>query len=671
MKSVQHIVSLILLLIGTHAISQELGCEKIVDYQMDVRLDAENKTVTGTEVLTWKNTSNVPVTELQFHAYLNAFKNNHSTFFLEALQGMARWHRKIAGRAKEDWGFIDVKSMKTVGAQSGEHDLLPSLQYIQPDNDNKDDQTVFKVTLPKPVSPAAKVTLKIDFMAKLPKDVPRTGYRGNYFLVAQWFPKIGVIESDGTWNCHQFHTSSEFFADYGTYSITLTVPDGFIVGATGVMRDSTTNNDGTVSYTYKADCVHDFAWTAYPDYVVMTREFEHDELPNVTMRLLLQPEHKQHAEAFFDATANTLKYYGLWYGAYPYSNITIVDAAWCSRTGGMEYPTFFTTSAHWLEANGTLELHDLTIHECGHQWWYGLVGTNEFEHAWMDEGFNSYSEVRCLEAAYGTSAFQKVYLERDGFGIPVAFRNVEIQQRTRDLTEYRPFATVDKMSEKVWELSSGDSYWSNAYLKPALMLWTLEGYLGEEVMGQIMKTYGTRYRFAHPTPQQFIDIVNEIAPENMDWFFDQMLHGSGHLDYCIEKVVSRKVSAKQGFFDRDGEKQYLGSEESADDTKIYESEIVVRRLGEIHIPVEILITFEDGEEFHEKWDGVECWKKFRYTRSAPVMVASVDPERKLILDINYTNNSMYREGSSFAAFKWTTKWFYWLQHLLEVMAFFS
>jgi len=158
----------------------------------------------------------------------------------------------------------------------------------------------------------------------------------------------------------------------------------------------------------------------------------------------------------------------------------------------------------------------------------------------------------------------------------------------------------------------------------------------------------------------------------MDWFFDQVLHGCGHLDYCVEKVASREVKAKEGFFNGDGELHYIvPKEEAEDEAKMYESEIIVRRFGQVHIPVQIQITFEDGEKFLEEWDGVSRWKKFRYNRSAPVMIATVDPDRKLILDTNYTNNSMYREASSFAAFKWTSRWLYWLQHLMEVMAFFS
>jgi len=220
MKIIRIVLVVIIAFFVTIAFSQDLGCEKIVDYQIDVRLDPEKKTVTGTEVLAWENTSNIPVTELQFHAYLNAFKNNRSTFFLESLRDMARHPRKVEGRDQVDWGYLDVVSMAIIADdQSDGDDLMPSFRFIQPDDDNKDDQTVFTVTLPKPVLPGEIVKLKIDFVAKLPKDVPRTGFHGDYFMVAQWFPKIGVLQSDGTWNCHQFHTSSEFYADYGTYVV--------------------------------------------------------------------------------------------------------------------------------------------------------------------------------------------------------------------------------------------------------------------------------------------------------------------------------------------------------------------------------------------------------------------------------------------------------------------
>src|SRR5690606_33101693 len=143
------------------------------------------------------------------------------------------------------------------------------------------------------------------------------------------------------WNTRQFFANTEFFADFGRYDVRLTVPRGWTVGATG-QEVSRADTDGGTIHTYAQDRVHDFAWTTSPAFVESVRVFQHDTLPDVRMRLLLQPEHAGQEDRHFAATAAALARYGEWYGPYPYPQIAIVDPAWQSGSGGMEYPTLFT-----------------------------------------------------------------------------------------------------------------------------------------------------------------------------------------------------------------------------------------------------------------------------------------------------------------------------------------
>src|SRR5262249_39127160 len=160
----------------------------------------------------------------------------------------------------------------------------------------------------------------------------------------------------------------------------------------GVRRSLTTDaSRAAATHRYYQEDVHDFAWTTSPDYVERTGRFTHPSLPPVEMRLLLEPEHVAQAERHFDATRTALKYYGEWYGPYPYGHITIVDPAYQSGAGGMEYPTLFTAGTRWLAPAQVTTPEGVTVHEAGHQFWYGIVGNNEFEDAWMDEGFNTFS----------------------------------------------------------------------------------------------------------------------------------------------------------------------------------------------------------------------------------------------------------------------------------------
>lgn len=667
MKQRLFFILVIILVVAGIAVAGDYNCEKVVSYTMNVSLDPETKIVTGKEILTWKNPSDKPVSEMYFHAYLNAFKNSSSTFSKESYYGGSS---SFLNRREKEWGYLDVKSIKgQSGSLFSDVDFKKSFEYVHPDDDNADDETVFKIKLPAPVLPGKTVAFEIEFESKLPAKAPRTGFKNNYFFVAQWFPKVGVL-INGKWNCHQFHRSSEFFADYGDYDVSITVPKKYVVGASGVMTDSTENKDGTATYRFQQECIHDFSWTAYPDYKVATRMFENSELPKVKMRLLYQPTHKKYVDDFFDATANTLKHYGLWYVPYPYPQITIIDAAYRSSAGGMEYPTLFTSGARWLSAPGTLWQLGLTVHECGHQFWYGLVGNNEFENAWMDEGFNSYSDARCLMASYGNDLASKTYLSGNDFGIPITFPNAPIDPRLKRIARYGRTFRLDPMNKFDWQFASHESYRANAYGKGSAMLWTLEGFLGEELFAKIIKTFATRFEFKHPVPQDFFNVVNEFAPQPMDWFFDQMFNGSGVLDYAVTKVSSRPVLKEKGLYTKDDKKEYRSGDEKQK-TEQFESTVLLQRLGDVKMPVDVRITFETGETVDEVWDGKELSKTLRFVRNAKILRADIDPERKLFLDINYTNNGLFRQKSSFAALRWANSWLYWLQHLLEVAAFFS
>ncbi|MBN1479406.1 M1 family peptidase [candidate division KSB1 bacterium] len=644
--------------------AQDVPCERVVSYQIHATLNPDNKTVTGTQQLSWTNAGSASTQELYFHLYLNAFKNTQSTFFKEMVARSSSLSDYISRFNQGGWGYCDVRSIAIAG--TGTSTSLLS-QFMQPDDGNTRDETVFKVDLPRPIAPGDSVTLDIEFVSQLPYRAPRTGYVQDYFFVAQWFPKIGVWSND-EWNCHQFHAHTEFFADYGDYDVHLTVPSDYVVGASGVLSDSTTNGNGTTTYRFLGECIHDFAWTASPRFKVALRTFEHPELPNVRMKLLYQPNHRRFVDAFFDATENTLKYLGLWYIPYPYPQITIVDAACKSSTAGMEYPTLFTTGVDLFVARGSQEPLGLTIHECAHQFFYGIIGSNEFEHAWLDEGFTTYATSRCLNVAYGPGAYSKTYLARGDFGIPFTFPRTIKDQRDWIVENHRNRGRRDYMDKMSWEFVDYLAYRNNAYEKPALMLWTLENYLGEAVFGDIMKAYANRWAFKHPQPEDFFNIVNDFAPEDMSWFFDKLMYEPGVVDYAVGQITSKAPVNIQGYF---GSGENMEKRDQDAEQDIFESQVHIKRLGEIQLPVEILVTFENGETITERWNGVEPYKIFYYANETKVEMVEVDPYHKIWLDVNPVNNGKYRTGNSLPAFRWGASWLFWLQDLLEMIAILS
>ena len=696
----------------------------IVHYKISARLDSKTKQVKGHYRLRWRNHTADQVSELYFHLYLNAFKNLDSTFMRETAavgrrrERLADWKTPVES---DKWGWVNVDRIALATGPN----LRSLMTFVQPDDGNPADQTVMKVSLLEPVGPNETIELDIDFTSKLPRGLARTGFHGDFFMVAQWFPKIGVYEAEGErgrsesgWNCHQFHANTEFYANFGVYDVDLTVPSAFVVGATGSELDRTTNSDGTTTYHFYQEDVHDFAWTASPDMVKIEKPFVPDEqvsrkeleewadrlglpieeirLRDVKVTLLIQPQHLAQAERYFRAVFYAIKYFGLWYGAYPYETLTLLDPPPGSRAGGMEYPTLITGGTRMWSPAASQVPERVTVHEFGHQFWYGLVANNEFEEAWLDEGFNSYSTAKVMEVAYGPRV---TYWWLGGLPVPgYPWLNVPIPSFPWDGVKNIPMgelfsrvsrhwtvsrrasylerAESDDLVREGWYYLDGPSYVVNSYSRPALALLALERTLGEDVMARVMRTFHQRWRFKHPITRDFIRTAEEISGRNLDEFFDNYFYSSRRFDYAVTDIRNDPRRGPVGIYEEDSGKATHGEEQAeeafaASEEKRYDSTVVVRRLGDGEAPVEIEVHFEDETKVREQWDGRYRWIKLTYKNSPKVTFAEVDPEGTLVLDANLTNNSFRVEEDERGAMKWFVRWVFWLQNLFFAFAFFS
>ena len=596
--------------------------ERRVSYAIDAELDPDARTVSATQRMTWRNPDRVAVDELQFHLYLNAFKGPESTFMRES----GGQHRGFSATGENTWGGIDIERMamerpRAVAAGNSELepelvDLTEYITFIQPDDANPNDETVISVRLPRAVAPGETIALRIDFESKLPKVSARTGWeetdRGEpFFMVAQWFPKIGVYEVPGqryvpadaprgAWNTHQFHSNGEFYADFGTYHVSMTVPENYVLGASGVKIGEETG-DGTTRFTYSADDVHDFSWTASPAYVEATDQWRH-----VTIRALMQPEHVGQTQRHIDAAKVALERFDEWVGEYPYTVLTIVDAV--GGAGGMEYPTLFTGFTFYGEPSWMkTPLESTTIHEFGHQYFYGLLASNEFEEAWLDEGMTSYLESRIMDDAYGS-------------GSELSAAGLEIGSRDRQRLSYtKNDPSQGSLYGYAWEYSFGE-YGKVSYAKPATVMNSLEGYLGWDTMKEFLRTYYARWRFKHPTTRDLIDVAEEVSGEDLSWFADQYIYGDAVVDYRLDRIRNSRVDADTA-------------------STSYKSQVWVERAGDGTFPQTLRVTYGDGSVEDVEWDGRgDRWKSFAFTHDTRIVEAELDPDNKVWLDINRLNN---------------------------------
>jgi hypothetical protein len=625
--------------------SDKAMSERVVHYEIDAKYDAGKHTVDATEVLTYHNITGQALDHFPFHLYQNAFQQK-ATFVRESkLVGSrdtayAKWEDK-------DYGSEDIKSIEVVG----QGDLTTQLQYQQPDDGNKDDKTVVDLHVPQAIAPGAYVQFKIAFQTKFPETQARSGWKRDFVLGGQWFPKVGVFWH-GAWNCHQYHNTTEFFADFGVYDVKLTVPNYEVVGASGVLVSDAANADGTKTYTYHGDDIHDFAWTASPRYKVKDDGVFQGQMGPVKLRIMMQPAHWSQAERHEKILMQTLERFEKWYGPYPYKTLTLVDPEPDSAAGGMEYPTFITGDSSWFMPKGVLMPEVVVEHEFGHQYWYGMVATNEFEDAWMDEGINSYTEVKVLDSIFGQD---RSILQQAG---------VTFSEREQQRLSYIGAADLDAMAQKAYEYYGSNSYGGITYGKTASVLLTLEGIVGEDTMAKAMRVYFMKYRFTHPVKEDFLKTIEEVSGKDLRWYFDKAVYGTQVLDYEVRKVDSFPANWYED------EKKGAGKKKDDKDT-VYLSTVWLHRKGEFVMPVELEVKFTNGEKVREHWDGQSRWVKFQYEKKGKIESAEIDPDHKILIDRDNFNNSRRAEPNPKATRKLSNYWLFVTQWLGQAVAWWA
>ncbi len=601
-----------------------------VQYFIEAQLLPEARKLMGTETLTWYNTSTAAVDHLRFHLYYNAFRSEKTTF----MQERKLFRQSRGRRAKLKYGEIKIKEMQIIGGEV----LTDNLRFISPDDANKDDQTVLEVPLPAPVEPGAGIHLKIRFVLTIPQVFQRTGMEGDFFFMAQWFPKIGVLQEDGLWNCHQFHNSSEFFADYGRYKVSLTVPGPFVVGATGNRVQSEKNADGTLTHIYEEENIHDFAWTAYPGYISVTDSVRlKGNRHNTAIQVLLTPGHEPAKERIIRSLKFTLQFLAQHIFPYPYKTITVVVPPLKGiKTGGMEYPTLITTLYMDLLPDFFKITELVTIHEFLHQYWYGIVGSDEFREAWLDEGVTTFFEMEILE-----SYFQNTASLLD-FPFLLKMKDWEMHR-----IRYNSLLPVDKVNQYSWEFLPGDQYSANVYSKAGIFLRSLKNLVGRQKMYDFFKYYAETFKYKHPTTEDFIETFNAFTEDDFTWAFERYINGVDKLDHAVHSLESVKVSSNP---------------------VQYRNEVIfVRNQG--YFPAELLVKLENQREIKAFWKDKKKWKKIVFFDPSPIAYAAVDPEYKLVLDSNFLNNSYRRKSRTSFIQRLSLKFGFFFQNLMGFLVF--
>ena len=597
------------------------------EYQIEVSLDTATHTLSGKTTLTWTNPDIKPVDYMLFHMYYNAFKNTESTFLTESSLP------DFLSPPQADvcqWSYTKINRIY----DSNENDLTSEISYVQPDDDNINDESVLRLDLAKPVQPGETIELKFQWDAKIPHIMPRTGYNKEYYFFAQWFPKLGVYETpgmryetEGAWNCHQYHANGEYYSEFANYTVTMQVPNNYIVASSGQLTNKTIIDSLTASWTFQVDNVIDFTWSASPYFIKQSDSYKETKIHFYTY-----PYKQEMAQRYFDATKYCMQYLESHLGAYPYPTLSIIDPPIHGMfTGGMEYPTLISSLSFKFFPAGFRTPETLVMHEFIHQYFMQMVATHEVEEPWMDEGFTTYWEGRILDEYLGESSSM------------IDFAGFKIGTKEYNRSEFlgNSLNQSGPNTLKSYEFE-GSAYGPISYNKTALWLQTLERILGRDLMDSIWKRYFTTWQYKHPCRQDFITIVNQQVKQSssrftdgMDWYFDQVIYGTQLCDYAVTTIDNAKVEPAAG---------YLESTDDCDSTRVdstlqYNSSVTIQRIEEMILPLALQVTFEDGTIKRDTMIGNNVITTVEYLSSSPIVSAVIDPDTLNYLDSNLINNS--------------------------------
>jgi hypothetical protein len=449
------------------------------------------------------------------------------------------------------------------------------------------------------------------------------------------------------WECRPFHANAEFFADFGTYDVTLTVPSTEAVAATGVLVGTSDSPGGTRTFTYRAEDVHDFAWMADPYMNVLKGEAtaEDGKDGKVEVRVYYRGEQRDYAQRHLDAAIGTIERMSKTFTPYPWSIMTVIDPPVDAMfgAGGMEYPTLVTTAGDSVFARPGMHLPEyVTVHEVGHNWFQGLLASNEVEEAWLDAGVNVWADGMAMDDLYGprTSAVDWMGWQAEVFELRRAIAG-------------DPSSVPSPVAAAAYAFVDQAAYGEQSYATTMRALRTLELTVGSTRFTAAMKAYAGEWAFKHPTGRDLFDVLSrELGGQDLAWFYDPVFQHTGGLEPSVRSTACRPYHEPRGVFG-EGPNRRTYTETERPDTGAWSCEVVVQNPGTVHVPIDVEIRFADGSMQRELWDDRGTsgnWKRFAIQRSSRITEVLLDPDGKLQLDQPTTHHTRI-DGDGAAALR--------------------
>ncbi|MDG2209651.1 MAG: M1 family metallopeptidase [Flavobacteriales bacterium] len=523
-----------------------------VDHVIEVALDDQSHEVRGHIATTYINNSPDTLDALWIHLWPNAYANGKTAL---AKQEFRNGNMFMFYAMQRQLGGIDSLDFRVDGS--------PVTWEFHPEH-----MDIARLVLPEPLPPGAKLTYETPFRVRIPLGrISRLGHIGESYQMTQWYPKPAVYDRDG-WHEMPYLTQGEFYSEYGSFDVSITLPKNYVVGATGDMSPEEADNAREMQFLdslalatsrqmdmaffeseeaqsdsfppssletktlrFKQTQVHDFAWFADKRWMVLKGSVA---LPNsareVTTWAMFTSDQAKLWRESLEYLADATFWYSKWNGDYPYNHVTAVDGT-ISAGGGMEYPNITVIG----RAGSDLGLEQVIVHEVGHNWFYGILGSNERTNAWMDEGINSFNESRYFVEKYGDE------LGLAGSNATPLMEKLEVTRfsyQSKDQLAYLMSARmlVDQPMQCHSDSFSQINYGTIVYMKSAAAFEYLRQALGSDVFDVGMHAYFDAWKFKHPSPADLRISLETSTGKDLSWFFDDIVQTTGHTNYALHSL---------------------------------------------------------------------------------------------------------------------------------------
>ncbi|WP_165000303.1 M1 family metallopeptidase [Anaerophilus nitritogenes] len=453
--------------------------KNITTYGIDIDFDPVERIITGNEKVKYTNQSNTTFNALYFHLYPNAFKKQDTVPFEK--NEMDRAYPKGF-----EQGYIEIQDV-----QKNNEPLNHVVMGIG--------DTILKVNLKNSLEPGEKIELDIKFCVKIPPSYGRFGYGEHTVNIANWYPIVAVFDKKG-WNLEPYHSIGDpFYSDVANYRVEVSTSNEYVFAHTGkcVKKEKV---DGKIRWTLEAKCVRDFAMIASENYQSMD-----DEIDGV--KIFSYYFDDTFGDLALSCAKDSIKIFSELYGKYPYKEFSV--AASDFFIGGMEYPNlvFIDQSLYKEEYKEILEY--IVVHEVAHQWWYGIVGNDEVNEPWLDEGLTEYSTLLYYEKKYGKEKMNEVYKNL----IAKPYHAYESRHPNNKNGVYK---SINKF-ENAYE------YQALVYHKGAMFIKELRKKLGDEIFFQVMKVYFDKYKYKNANTEDFLGVCEKVSNQSLREEFEKWL----------------------------------------------------------------------------------------------------------------------------------------------------